>query len=210
MDLTLYLITDSTGIGDREFFETVKKVVQAGVTMVQLREKNACSRELYRKALELKKICSEYGVPLIINDRVDIALAADADGVHLGTDDLPVSVAREILGKDKIIGATAKTAALAADAEKCGADYFGIGAFFATDTKPDALIMTKEAIRAVTCSVKIPAVGIGGLTYENMDIIAGSGVCGAAVSSEIMRAADVSETVKKMAEKIKRVKELQR
>lgn len=202
MDLSLYLITDSHGLKDREFFDIISKAVQSGVTMVQLREKDASTRDMYQKAVELKKICSQYNVPLLINDRIDVAIAADADGVHLGTSDMPIDIARRILGKNKIIGATAKTVNLAKEAEADGADYFGIGAFFATGTKSDAVVLTPAQIAEVTGSVNIPAVGIGGLLYENMEIIKGSGVCGAAVSAAIMHAADVTAAVTTLKSKI--------
>ncbi len=202
MDLSLYLITDSNGIGDKDFYGIVERAVSSGVTMVQLREKTLSSREFYNRALRLKRICGAAGVSLIINDRIDIALAADADGVHLGADDLPVSSARKLLGASKIIGATAKTVE-AANAAACeGADYFGIGAFFATSTKTDADIMTPEQIAAVTAAAPIPAVGIGGLTIENLDIIKGSGVKGAAVSSAVMHASDTETAVRLMRERL--------
>lgn len=202
MDLSLYLITDSRGMSESEFFETIEKAVLSGVTMVQLREKELSSREFFERAVRLKKICTAANVPLIINDRIDIAIAADADGVHLGTSDLPISIARKILGENKIIGATAKTTEAAIAAARDGADYFGIGAFFATGTKSDAYTMTPAQIRAVTDAAPIPAVGIGGLTYENLDIIADSGVKGAAISDAIMRAENVTETVRLLREKV--------
>ena len=202
MNLSLYLITDSRGMDETEFFNKIEKAVSSGVTMVQLREKELSSREFFERAMRLKKICSDANVPLIINDRIDIAQAANADGVHLGTSDLPVFVARKILGDDKIIGATAKTADAVIKAANDGADYFGIGAFFATDTKSDAYTMTPDQIRAVTDIAPIPAVGIGGLTYENLYIRKNSGVKGAAISDAIMRAENVSETVRLLREKV--------
>ncbi len=204
MDLTLYFITDSTGFSDEEFFGRVEEAVHAGVSMVQLREKNISTRKYYEKALKLKRICSESGVPLIINDRLDIALAVNADGVHLGTDDMPIHTAREILGDGKIIGATAKTVARAASAQMDGADYFGIGAFFATDTKPDALVLTPGEVLAVTDSVKIPAVAIGGLNSENIPIIGDCGVRGAAVSNVIMRSDNITLEVWRLKREIAR------
>ena len=202
MNLSLYLITDSHGMSDTKFFETIEKAVSSGVTMVQLREKELSSREFFERAVRLKEICTAANVPLIINDRLDIAIAANADGVHLGTSDLPIGIARKILGENKIIGATAKSVDAAIQAAHDGADYFGIGAFFATDTKSDAYTMTPAQIRAVTDAAPIPAVGIGGLTYENLDIIKDSGVIGAAVSAAIMHAENVTETVKLMRKKI--------
>ncbi len=206
MDLSLYLITDSRGIGETEFYNIIERAVSAGVTMVQLREKAMSSREFYNRARRVKSICAAANVPLIINDRVDIALAVNADGVHLGTSDLPVAAARKILGPSKIIGATAKTIDAAITAANDGADYFGIGAFFATDTKSDALVMTPDKVRAVTDTAPIPAVGIGGLTPENMGIIKDSGVRGAAISRAIMYADNVEYAVERCVNAVNALK----
>ena len=204
MDLSLYLITDSQGLSDEEFFDRIETALMAGVTMVQLREKELSAREIYQKAVKLKEICRKYNVPLIMNDRLDIALAAGLDGVHLGANDLPIARAREILGESKIIGATAKTVDAAKMAEKDGTDYFGIGAFFATDTKTDALVLTPAEIKEVTSSVNIPAVGIGGLNAENIEIIENCGLSGAALSNAVMRSDNIEKTVKELKEKILR------
>ena len=204
MDLSLYLITDSQGLSDEEFFDRIETALMAGVTMVQLREKELSAREIYQKAVKLKEICRKYNVPLIMNDRLDIALAAGLDGVHLGANDLPIARAREILGESKIIGATAKTVDAAKMAEKDGTDYFGIGAFFATDTKTDALVLTPAEIKEVTSSVNIPAVGIGGLNAENIEIIENCGLSGAALSNAVMRSDNTEKTVKELKEKILR------
>lgn len=204
MDLSLYLITDSHGLSDEEFFNRTETALKAGVTLVQLREKELSAREIYNRAVKLKEICARYNVPLIMNDRLDIALAADLDGVHLGANDLPIARAREILGEGKIIGATAKTVEAAKAAETDGADYFGIGAFFATDTKTDAKVLTPSEILEVTSAVSIPAVGIGGLNAENIEIIKNCGLSGAALSNAIMRSENIEKTVKELKEKILR------
>ncbi|MBQ2663324.1 MAG: thiamine phosphate synthase [Clostridia bacterium] len=204
MDLSLYLITDSNGLSENEFYSRIEAALKAGVTMVQLREKELKDRDLYMRALKLKEICHRYNVPLIMNDFAGLVLAANLDGVHLGANDLPISKARELLGEGKIIGATAKTVEAAQAAEKDGADYFGIGAFFATDTKTDALVLTPAQIKEVTSSVSIPAVGIGGLDAENIDIIEGCNLKGVALSNAIMRSDDIEKTVKELKEKILR------
>ena len=204
MDLSLYLITDSHGLSEEEFFNRIETALKAGVTMVQLREKELSDRDLYTRALKLKEICRRYGVPLIMNDYAGLVLAANLDGVHLGADDLPIAEARKLLGEEKIIGATAKTVEAAQAAEKSGADYFGIGAFFATDTKTDALVLSPAEISEVTSAVNIPAVGIGGLNADNIEIIKNCGLSGAAVSGGIMRSDDIEKTVKELKEKILR------
>ena len=204
MDLSLYLITDSNGLSENEFYSRIEAALKAGVTMVQLREKELKDRDLYMRALKLKEICHRYNVPLIMNDFAGLVLAANLDGVHLGANDLPISKARELLGEGKIIGATAKTVEAAKAAEKDGADYFGIGAFFATDTKTDALVLSPAQIKEVTSSVNIPAVGIGGLNAENIEIIHDCGLSGAALSNAIMRSENIEKTVKELKEKILR------
>ena len=204
MDLSLYLITDSNGLSETEFYSRIEIALKAGVTMVQLREKELADRALFERALKLKEICHRYNVPLIMNDFAGLVLAANLDGVHLGANDLPISKARELLGNDKIIGATAKTVEAAKAAEKDGADYFGIGAFFATDTKTDALVLSPAQIKEVTSSVNIPAVGIGGLDAENIQIIKNCGLSGAALSNAIMRSENIEKTVKELKEKILR------
>ena len=146
LDYTLYLCTDRELMSTDTLEEAVEEAILGGVTMVQLREKNCSSKEFYETALRIKKITDTYGLPLLINDRVDIALAVDADGVHVGQSDLPVSVARKILGKDKIIGVSARNVAQAQEAEQNGADYLGVGAMYATGTKKDAKVTSREEL----------------------------------------------------------------
>lgn len=195
MDLSLYLITDSQNLTEDEFFNRINTALLSGVTMVQLREKEKSADFIYQRAIKLKKLCDSFNVPLLINDRVDIAMATDASGVHLGASDLPIFEARKLLGVDKIIGATAKTTESATCAQNNGANYFGIGAFFKTDTKSDALVLTPDMVKTVTSSVTIPAVAIGGIGADNISIISGTGVKGIAVSNAIMRARDIKRTV---------------
>lgn len=199
-DLSLYLVTDSTGISDEIFYKKIDDAISGGVTIVQLREKTADDDMFLKKAKAVKEICKNR-VPFIINDRVDIAKAIDADGVHLGENDMSVKAARKILGDDKIIGKTAKTVKSALLSQSEGANYFGIGAFFATGTKSDALVLNPSDIKKVNMSVNIPSVGIGGLTYENMDIISGTGISGIAVSSAIMKSDFPKDRAKELKEK---------
>lgn len=204
-DLSLYLVTDSTNMEDEVFYKRIEDAIYGGVTIVQLREKTALDEIFLKKAKRVKEICKGK-VPFIINDRVDIAKEVDADGVHLGENDMSVKEARRILGADKIIGKTAKSVEKAKAAQEETADYFGIGAFFKTGTKDDALVLSPSVIKTVNESVTIPSVGIGGLTYENMEIVKDTGISGMAVSSAIMRADDVKEAAKNLKEKFLGIK----
>ena len=197
--LKVYLVTDNNLLNGRDFFEVVERSLEGGVTMVQLREKNVTSREFYEKALLLKKITDKYKVPLIINDRVDIAMAIGADGVHVGQKDIHAFAVRKMVGEKMIIGVTANTVDLAMDAEKDGADYIGAGAVFKTSTKLDAKTLSKEDLKAITDSVKIPVVAIGGISNENIESLHGCGISGVAVSSGIM-SGDSFANAKKMKE----------
>ena len=185
-DLTLYLVTDPSAGEKTE--EIVKEAVAGGVTMVQLREKTAGSLSFYERALRLKRVTRKAGVPLIINDRTDIMLAADADGLHVGQSDLPAAVARRLIGPDKILGVSAHTVEEAVRAEKDGADYLGVGAVFPTATKKDAESVSYETLKEICESVSIPVVAIGGISEENIVKLSGSGIGGIAVVSAIMNA----------------------
>ena len=187
-DCSLYLVTDG-GAGEK-FYTTVEQAVQSGATMVQLREKMRNSREFYETALRIKKITSSHGVPLIINDRLDIALAVDAEGLHVGQEDLPVAVARKILGPDKILGATAATVRDAMAAERDGADYLGSGAVFPTSTKASKAVLPMDILMQIKKALKIPVVAIGGITPGNMVPVLQAGVDGVAVVSAIMASSD--------------------
>lgn len=186
----LYLVTD-TGICPRENLLTcVEEAILGGVTMVQLREKDISSRAFYEEAVALKKITQKYHVPLIINDRLDIMLAVDADGLHIGQSDIPAAVARRLMGGDKILGLSAGNLIEAQQAKLDGADYLGIGAIFPTSTKKDARFIGTETLREIKKAVALPMVGIGGIQKGNIDALYGSGIDGVAVVSAIMGSDD--------------------
>ncbi|MFB0918032.1 MAG: thiamine phosphate synthase [Clostridiaceae bacterium] len=187
-DLRLYLITDSTGLDDNSFLRICEEALKGGVTMLQLREKYLSSGDFYKRAMELKKLTDKYNVPLIINDRVDIALAVKALGVHLGQDDLPINIARDILGPDAIIGCTAKTEEQGLRAKTDGADYIGSGAMYASGTKEDAKVTPIEVIDNIKRVSGLPVVAIGGLNKDNLEILRGSKVSGISLSGGIMKA----------------------
>lgn len=200
--LTLYLITDNNALNGRDFFECVESALKGGVTMVQLREKNITSREFYLKALKLKEMTSYYNIPLIINDRLDIALAVNADGVHVGQNDIPVKVVRNIVNKDFIVGATAPSKELALNAEVEGADYIGAGAVFTTKTKSDTKSLSKIELNKICTSIKIPVTAIGGICLKNISELKNTGICGAAVSSGIMGAYDIEQECIKLKKEL--------
>ena len=191
-DLLLYAITDRSRLKEHETLAMqVEQALKGGATMVQLREKDLPTEELAGEALELQALCRAYGVPFLINDHVALAKEIDADGVHVGQDDMPADAVRRLLGPDKIIGVTAKTPEQARLAEAQGADYLGSGAVFGSSTKTDARPMTMELLREITASVEIPVVAIGGITAANAAELQGSGVAGAAVVSGIFAAEDI-------------------
>lgn len=164
-DYRLYLVTDRNCLQQQTLEQAVEQAILGGVTLVQLREKAIASKAFYERALRIKAICHHYNVPLLINDRVDIALAVEADGVHIGQSDLPCGVVRQILGKDKIIGVSARTAQQAIQAQADGADYLGVGAMFATSTKQDAQTVTIASLTQIRQSVTLPIVAIGGINH---------------------------------------------
>ena len=201
LDLSLYLVTGRYDYSDDEFLSIIEEACKNGVTIVQLREKELTTNAFYNLAVKVKEVTDKYNVPLIINDRVDIALAVDAAGVHIGDDELPVHITRQIIGDDKILGVTVKTTTRAIEAERGGADYFGVGAFFDTNTK-ETIVQSKEALVEVIQHTNVPSVGIGGLKEENIDILKDTGVKGAAIVSEIMLAENVAEKVSCLKQKI--------
>ncbi len=198
--LKVYLVTDNGQLKGRDFFDVVEESLKGGVTLVQLREKNITSREFYEKALKLREITKKYNVPLIINDRVDIAMAINADGVHVGQKDIPVSEVKRISGGKLIVGATANTVELAKEAEKQGADYIGSGAMFSTPTKDDAKPMTKDMLKNIVNSVNIPVCAIGGINIDNVIELKNTGIAGVAVSSGIMGVENVFDISNKFFE----------
>ena len=189
IDYSLMLVTDHCSDVDA-FCTIVEKALQAGVTVLQLREKTATTRDFYQLALRIKPIARQYNVPLLINDRLDIALAVDADGVHVGQEDLPVAVVRRLIGPDKILGATAATVAAAQTAEREGADYIGSGAMFPTLTKPGKQVLPLNMLAQIKQAVQVPVVAIGGITADNLLTLKITGVDGLAVVSAIMDSAD--------------------
>lgn len=203
--LMLYAVTDRSWLNGEPLTRAVDKALSGGVTLLQLREKNMAEADFIKSAQEIKQVCKERGVPLIINDNVNVALAVDADGVHLGQGDMPISRARQILGKNKIIGITAKTVEQAVEAEKNGADYLGSGAVFGTSTKSDAKKMELETLQKITSAVKIPVVAIGGITAENVTQLENTGISGAAVVSGIFAQKDIEAASRQLLNKIKHI-----
>ena len=189
--LRLYLVTNRYQDSLESFLEKVETACRSGVTIVQLREKNLTTNQYYQLAKQVKEITDAYQVPLIIDDRLDVCLAVDAAGLHIGDDELPVSVARQVLGPDKILGVTAKTVKRALEAEEGGADYLGTGAIFPTTTKENAPITLISTLKTICQTVGIPVVAIGGLTSENIDQLAATGIAGVAVVRDLMQAEDI-------------------
>ena len=189
--LRLYLVTNRYQDSLESFLEKVETACRSGVTIVQLREKNLTTNQYYQLAKQVKEITDSYQVPLIIDDRLDVCLAVDAAGLHIGDDELPVSVARQVLGPDKILGVTAKTVKRAIEAEEGGANYLGTGAIFPTTTKENAPITLISTLKTICQRVVIPVVAIGGLTSENIDQLIGTGIAGVAVVRDLMQAEDI-------------------
>ena len=187
-DPTLYFITDSTNYTDEEFLFRVEQALKGGATLLQLREKEKSTREYIELAEKVHEIAKRYNVPLIIDDRVDVALAIDAEGVHVGASDMPIATARKLMGEDKIVGATAKTVPWAKEAYEQGADYLGVGAIYPTTTKVVTVLTSTETLDAITKAVPIPVNAIGGLNKDNVDILKGIGISGFCVVSAIMKA----------------------
>ncbi len=189
--LRLYLVTNRYQDSLESFLEKIETACRSGVTIVQLREKNLTTNQYYQLAKQVKEITDAYQVPLIIDDRLDVCLAVDAAGLHIGDDELPVSVARQVLNPDKILGVTAKTVKRALEAERGGADYLGTGAIFPTTTKENAPITLISTLKTICQRVAIPVVAIGGLTSENIEQLIGTGIAGVAVVRDLMQAEDI-------------------
>ena len=202
-DLLLYAVTDRHWLNGRTLYEVVKESLDGGVTFLQLREKTLDEAHFLEEAKELQKLCKEYKVPFIINDNVDIAVAMNADGVHVGQSDMEAGDVRAKLGPDKIIGVSAQTVEQALLAEKAGADYLGVGAVFPTSSKDDANEVTYETLKAICSAVSIPVVAIGGITQENVHQLAGSGICGAAVISAIYAKPDIKKAAAELKKAVK-------
>ncbi len=206
-DLKLYAITDRQWLRGARLSEHVKLAIEGGATMIQIRDKDILStdsdaglKDEYSEALEIKRICHEHKVPLIINDNVQFAIDIDADGVHLGQDDMNPAEARKLLGTDKIIGVTAKTMEQAKRAEADGADYLGSGAVFGSTTKLNAKPMTKELLREITAAVDIPVVAIGGINADNAATLKGTGIAGIAVVGAIFASEDIKAAARELSE----------
>lgn len=201
IDYRLYLVTDRKQPAPGTFEKVVEEALEGGVTLVQLREKEGDTGLLFERAVKLKQITKAYRVPLIIDDRIDIMMAADADGVHLGQSDMPAALARKLIGAEKIMGVSAGTLEEAVKAEKDGADYLGVGAMFPTATKKDADITTPETLRKIMDTVHIPVVTIGGMNERTIPLFNGYGLSGFAVVSAIM----ASREPEKAAKNLKRI-----
>lgn len=198
-DYSIYLVTDDGCLQGRPLIDCVREALEGGVTLVQYRAKTASSAEMYAKALQLKALCDSFNVPLIINDRLDIAMAVGAAGVHLGQDDLPCAAARKLLGEDYLIGVSAHNPAEAAEALQSGADYLGCGAVFGTATKADVKKLGTDGLAAICREKGLPVVGIGGVTADNYREVRAAGADGAAIVSGILAQPDIRTTVRAIA-----------
>lgn len=191
--MLLYAVTDQSWLGSKTVAEVVEEAVAAGATFVQLREKEASDRTFMEAARAVKAVTDRYQVPLVINDNVAVAMAVDADGVHVGQEDMPVAAVRGLIGPDKILGVSAQNAAQAVAAQNDGADYIGVGAVFASPVKPDAGIVAREELTRICQAVSIPVVAIGGITAQNILELKGAGIDGVAVVSAIFARPDIGE-----------------
>ncbi len=203
LDTSLYFITDSTGLSEEEFLRRTEEALQGGVTLLQLREKNRTTREYLSLAEKVHELTRRYGVPLLIDDRLDVAMAMNAEGVHLGQSDLPIHIARRILGPDKIVGATAKTVPQATEAYEQGADYLGVGAIYPTTTKVKTVLTSTDTLRDICKAVPIPVNAIGGLNKTNIDVLCGIPIAGICVVSAIMKADDPRQAAVDLRDKAK-------
>lgn len=202
-ELLLYAVTDRTWLKGKTLKEQVQEALDGGVTFLQLREKHLEPELFLQEAQELKELCKQYKVPFVINDDVELALKADADGVHVGQGDMETGEVRRRLGKDKIIGVSARTVKQAVAAERSGADYLGVGAVFSTSSKADAQGVDYETLKAICEAVQIPVIAIGGINRENVSRLKGSGICGIAVISAIFAQKDITKAAKELKAKTK-------
>ena len=203
--LLLYAVTDQAWVGKQTLLEQIEDAIKGGVTLVQLREKKLDEDSFLQEAIQVRKLCHKYNVPLIINDNVDIALKSGADGVHVGIEDAPVAEIRKHVPADFIIGATCKTVEQAKAAEAAGADYMGVGAVFPSPTKTNAIRITNEQLREIILAVSIPAVAIGGISYDNVLELKGSSISGVAVVSAIFGAADIKNAAALLKKRVNAV-----
>ena len=201
-DLKLYLVTDSEILKDRDFYKCIEDAIKSGVTMVQLREKNANGKDFLEKAIRLRELTKKYNVKFLINDRIDIAMIVDADGVHIGQSDIDAVSARKLLGDNKIIGVSARNIEEAKIAKANGADYLGIGAMFSTSTKMDAKLVSFDTLEEITNEVDLPFVLIGGITLDNVERLKKFNPDGYALVSAILDADNISKRVREWYERI--------
>lgn len=202
-DTRLYFITDSFGFSEEEFLYRVEQALMGGVTILQLREKDKTTREYIELAQKVHSITKKYNVPLIIDDRVDVALAIDAEGVHVGQSDMPIKLARKLMGENKIVGATTKTVEQAKEAFEQGADYLGVGAIYPTTTKVKTVLTSTDTLRDICNSVPIAVNAIGGLNKDNIDILKSIPIAGICVVSAIMKADNPKKATEELKEKAK-------
>ena len=204
--LLLYAITDRSWLNGRTLYSQVEEALEGGATFLQLREKNLDSVHFLEEARELQALCRKYGVPFIVNDNVDVALAMGADGIHVGQHDMEAGDVRKLLGPDKILGVSAQTVEQAVLAEQRGADYLGVGAVFPTGSKDDADDVSHEELKKICEAVSIPVVAIGGISLKNVAQLTGTGICGIAVISAIFAQKDIKEAagaLRQAAEKMR-------
>ena len=205
--LLLYAVTDRAWVGKQTLLEQIEDALKGGATIIQLREKKLDVDSFVEEAVQVRDLCHKYNVPLIINDNVEVALKSGADGVHVGIEDAPVAEIRKRVSADFIIGATCKTVEQAKIAEAAGSDYMGVGAVFPSPTKTNAVRITNEQLREIIASVSIPAVAIGGISYDNVCEIKGSSVSGVAVVSAIFGAEDIEKATSLLKERVRAVVE---
>lgn len=203
--LLLYAITDQAFTGEKNLLQQIEEALASGVTFLQLREKIMDKQEFLKEAMAVRKLTRQFGVPFIINDDVEIAIACDADGVHVGQEDLTAAEVRRRIGPDRILGVTAKTTEQAVKAWKDGADYLGSGAVFPSPTKKNAIGITMDQLTAICSSVPIPVTAIGGITYENVSLLQGTGIAGISVVSGIFGQSDIPAAVRALKEEIRKV-----
>lgn len=201
----LYLVTDEKACKGKDFYESVEASIRGGAKIVQLREKNMDTRDFFNRALKLKEICHKHGVDFVINDRLDIAIAVDADGVHLGQSDMPIEKAKEILGHKKIVGISAKNMEEALEAQKYGADYIGVGAIFATDTKKDSGLIDLETLKDMTDQINIPVLAIGGIGLGKLGYLKDTGIDGICVISDILGSDDPEKRTRELLEEYRSI-----
>ena len=206
-NLLLYAVTDRSWLGSQTLYEQVEEALEGGATFIQLREKDLDDANTLKEAVLLQELCKKYNVPFVVNDKVEIALKMDADGVHVGQSDMEAGNVRQLLGPDKIIGVSAQTVEQAVLAQERGADYLGVGAVFPTGSKSDAVEVDHDTLRAICRAVDIPVVAIGGISRENVSTLSGTGICGIAVISAIFAQKDIRTSTRELKELTRRMVE---